>query len=99
MKSFSSVLAATAGVVGMVAISIGPASAQHWNDSQSTRSWSGSAHSDGYYAYGAVGPRMNNGRWVNRDLPITRDTPAPGSSRSCVGEQASDSAFPSWMCR
>ena len=103
MRSYRSILAATAGVIGMVAVSAIPASAQRWVPADSYHqnyvapSPYASHYDDGYYAYGSavVVPR---GRYDRRGA-YDRDTPAPGSSRLCVGDQNADSAFPSWMCR
>ena len=102
--TYRSILAATAGVIGMVAVSAIPASAQRLvpvDEYQQGYGWSpspyASHYNDGYYAYGSavVVPR---GRYDRRGA-YDRDTPAPGSSHLCLGNQGADSAFPSWMCR
>ena len=106
MSSYRSILAATVGIAGIVAVSLGtaaPASAQ-WMSSdgyQQNHGWSSSPYAsrygDGYYAYGsAVTPR--DGRY-NRRGAYDRDTPGPGSSSMCLGNSGANSAFPSWMCR
>jgi hypothetical protein len=104
--TYRSILAATAGVIGMVAVSAIPASAQLYVPADRYQQGyvvpspyaSPYAYDDGYYAYGSaavVVPR----RGYDRRGAYDRDTPAPGSSRLCVGDQNADNAFPSWMCR
>jgi hypothetical protein len=109
--NYRSILAATAGVIGMVAVSAIPASAQRlvpvdeyqqgygWSPSPYASHYSpyASHYNDGYYAYGSA-VVVPQGRYDRRGA-YDRDTPAPGSSRLCVGDQNADSAFPSWMCR
>jgi hypothetical protein len=103
--TYRSILAATAGLVGMVAVSAIPASAQlyvpadryHQGYVGSSPYASPYAYEDGYYAYGlaVVVPRRGyDGRGA-----YDRDAPAPGSSWRCVGNSGADSGFPSWMCR
>ena len=102
MMSYRSILAATAGAVGMVAVSAISASAQwgppdRYHQGYGYSSPYASPYDDGYYAYGSavVVPQARYGRRGAYD----RDAPAPGSSPMCVGDQNADSAFPSWMCR
>jgi hypothetical protein len=106
--TYRSILAAT-GVIGMVAVSAIPASAQRlvpvdeyqqgygWSPSPYASHYNDGYYNAGYYAYGSavVVPQAR----YNRRGAYDRDTPAPGSSRLCIGEQNADSAFPSWMCR
>lgn len=104
MRTYRSMLAATAGVVGLVAASAVPAAAQYLVPADSyyqqryvAPSPYASPYDDGYYAYGStvVVPR---GRYDRRGA-YDADAPGPGSSRLCVGDRNADSAFPSWMCR
>jgi hypothetical protein len=112
MKLHRSMLAATVGLVGIVAMSgtasAIPASPQFLGSNDGLRQdvqyrgyygaplGWGARYGDGYYAYGSAVDPR--GRY-NRRGAYDRDTPAPGSSSECLGNSGADSAFPSWNCR